>query len=429
VRLILDTAVALALALTPTAQAQPVSMRMSEDALALAAGGGHAVVAELEPFGAKVVVIRDLRLADRSDHVLLEIPYEGRHPGVTLAANGTGYVVAVEGAKLRVVQGGYDGSQRTLLECDPTRFSTLQLAAGVQGFAFANAPCGPAGPVVVGAGGSLAETGGPADGERLAYAEPFIARRTGELTRVRDLDTGQEWTVHTGLEADIAVAADGSVLASTIDGLFGSPRGELEQTLISDRASFDDVAVAGGRAIFDTLSVPRVVGLGGGTAHAISTPGAGLASVLGFDGTIAAFQSFSCRGARQVTFVAVDEPRAAGTVGGCPVRIAAFGLRFPPSGTATVRVRCPNGCRAGLRLVEQSTQERPCDALDKTGRNTCRVIATASLDLPPSQARRPVAFHLTAAGRRLRGRRLDVRISTRGGIGLTFYGEISRAVL
>jgi hypothetical protein len=92
-------------------------------------------------------------------------------------------------------------------------------------------------------------------------------------------------------------------------------------------------------------------------------------------------------------------------------------------------VSCPNGCRAQLELVEQSTDRRPCGALDEQGANPCRTIATAQLDLPASAQRRRVAFRLTPTGRHLRGRRVEVRISSHGGIGLTFHGDISRAVL
>jgi hypothetical protein len=174
--------------------------------------------------------------------------------------------------------------------------------------------------------------------------------------------------------------------------------------------------------VFDTLSVPRIVPLSGGTAHAISIPGAGLASLLAFDGSSATFQSFSCRGERQLTRVAVDEPRTPGQIGECPVRIPARGLRFSARGDASVRVSCPNGCRADLRLAEQR------GLCDFNG-TSCRVIATAKLDLPASQRRRRVAFRLTPAGRRLRGRELDVRMTSRGGLGLTFYGEIRSVVL
>ena len=148
-----------------------------------------------------------------------------------------------------------------------------------------------------------------------------------------------------------------------------------------------------GRAVFDTFTAPRMVGLGGGIAHTLGTPGAGLTSLLGFDGTHVAFQSFSCAGARQVTVVDVDAPRPPGEVSGCPVRIAAYGLRLPGSGKATIRVRCPNGCRARLRLIEQSTERRPCDALDDTGRNRCRTIATARLDLPAAPGPPPRPLH------------------------------------
>lgn len=400
--------IGLALALAPAAQAKPVSLPYSEDFLAIAYGSGHALVAEPEPYGAHAIVIRDLNFARRTDHVLLEVPYSGEEPDVALAANGTAYLVALGG---HVVLGGYDGSQKPVLDCA----SLPVLTAGGTGFALSGNGCGT---VIVGGDGTLTPAGDAVDD--LAYAEPYLALRSGDETVVRDVATGAERRVATPDVDSIALAADGTLLAITPDGLF------RDAALLSDRAA-GDVAVVGDRALFDTLATPRIVGLGGGTAHALSLPGAGLASVLGFDGVHAAFQSFSCQGRRQVTEAAVDEPRLPGQVGECPVRIAAAGLRFSHA-RATAGVACPNGCRAELELVEQSTEQRPCGALDERGR-PCRTIATARLDLPASKDRRRVAFHLTPTGRTLQGRRLEVRISTRGGLGLTFEGEISRAVL
>jgi hypothetical protein len=413
-----------------SAGAAQASMPYSDEFMAIAYGHGHVLVAEPEPFGANAVVIRDLRVSDHSDHVLLEIPYaEAEAPDVELVANGAGYLVALGGERIRVIQGGYDGTQRTLLDCAPARRTRLLMAAGTESFALAGMPCGREGAVTVAADGSLTPAGTeqPADG--LAYAEPFLALRSGDATTVRDVTTGTERRVAAGEAASIAVANDGTLLSITTDGLFAWPPGATEPALLSKRASAGDVAVANDRVVFDTLSAPRVVGLEGGTAHTISTPGAGLASLLGFDGASAAFQSFSCEGARQVTVVGLDEPRGDGRVSECPVRIAANGLRFPRSGRATIRVSCPNGCRAGLRLVEQSTERRPCDALDDTGRNICRTIATARLNLPAAPARRRVDFALTRTGRRLRGRTLDVITTTRGNFGLTLHGWISRVVL
>jgi hypothetical protein len=410
-RLVLGAALTLALA--PAAQAKPVSLPYSNEFVAIAYGSGHALVAEPEPFGAKAIVIRDLDFARRSDDVLLELPYSGAEPDVALAANGSGYLAALGG---HVVLGGYDGSQRVVLDCGP---ELPKLASGGTGFAVAGTECGP---VVVGADGRLTPAGTALPVSGLAYAEPYVALQTGDETVVRDVATGAERRVDTPDAESIALASDGTVLAITPEGLF------RESAPLSARAA-GGVAVAGGRAVFDTLAAPRVVALAGGTAHALSLPGAGLPSVLGVDATRAAFQSFSCQGVRQVTLLALDEPRIPGQVGECPVRIAASGLRFAHSGRATARVSCPNGCRAQLELVEQSTDRRPCGALDEQGANPCRTIATAQLDLPASAQRRRVAFRLTPTGRHLRGRRVEVRISSHGGIGLTFHGDISRAVL
>ena len=99
-RLALVIGAALALLPAPAAQARTVSLPYSEDFLAIAYGAGHALVAEPEPFGAKAIVIRDLHFAERSDHVLLEIPYsQAEAPEVGLAANASGYLVTVGRAR------------------------------------------------------------------------------------------------------------------------------------------------------------------------------------------------------------------------------------------------------------------------------------------------------------------------------------------
>ena len=408
------------LMLAPAANAKTVSLPYSDDFLAIAYGGGHALVAEHEPFGAKAVVIRDLDFAARTDHVLLEVPYSAAEtPDVALAANGSAYLVAVGP---HVVMGGYDSSQRPVLDCAST---TPRIAAGTQGFALAG--CLPTGAVTVAADGTVTPTGLTAAADALAYTEPFLAVQSGGEATVRDVTTGAERRVADGEADSIAVAADGTLLKSTVDGLFAWPPGAVEPSVLFTRPA-GGAGVVAGRAVFDTFTAPRLVPLGGGIARTISTPGAGLTSLLGFDGTRAAFQSFSCAGARQVTLVDVDAPRPAGEVSGCPVRIAAFGLRFPRSGKASVRIACPNGCRARVALIEQSTEQRPCGALDDTGKRRCRTIATAQLNLAASPGRRRVAFRLTATGRRLRGRTVDVGTEV-DRYGLTFLGDIRRAVL
>jgi hypothetical protein len=109
------------------------------------------------------------------------------------------------------------------------------------------------------------------------------------------------------------------------------------------------------------------------------------------------------------------------------------GVRFDRGGRAHTRVRCANGCRARVSLVEQSTQQRPCDALDATGTRRCRTIARASLDLPAAAHARTVTFALTATGRRLRRNArthaLAVRTAFGGNFGLTRHGEIREVTL
>ena len=166
------------------------------------------------------------------------------------------------------------------------------MAAGTASFALAGLPCGPAGPVTVTADGTLTPAGSEPAADALAYAEPFLALRSGDTTTVRDLTTGAERRVASGDAESIAVTTDGTLLKPTTDGLFAWPPGATEPSLLFKRPA-GGVAVVAGRAVFDTFTAPRIVGLGGGTAHTLSTPGAGLTSLLGFDGTHAAFQSFS----------------------------------------------------------------------------------------------------------------------------------------
>jgi hypothetical protein len=131
---------------TPIAGATPVSVAYTDDYLELAYAPGRMVVAEREPSGAKAIVVRELRLSDRSQRVLTEIAFEGGPPDVTLAANGAGYVIGVRGRSDQVILGGYDGSRRTVVDCvspGTEDLPRLLVAAGSTGYAFAGAACGP----------------------------------------------------------------------------------------------------------------------------------------------------------------------------------------------------------------------------------------------------------------------------------------------
>jgi hypothetical protein len=440
-----------AVAATPAAAVKPVSVPYREDFMAVAYSEGRVLVAEPAPTGAKALVVREVRLSDRTKTVLATIAFHEDQPEVSLAANGTGYLIAIRDDRPgsdRIILGGYDGSQRTLVDCAPASAAddspSLSVAAGTTGFAFAGARCGPAGIATVAADGTLTPVGGEGPGPvsyGLSYAEPYLAVPLSNTVRVIDVTTGAERRLPPGYGGDatpVAVLADGTLVFDTgtpdtvAAGLYVWPAGAATPTFRSDRGSHNDVVAAGGLVVFDTISAPRVVSLGGGIARSVGAPGVGLpGGLLGFDGTRVAIQSFSCRGERQVSVIGVGETRTPGSVYGCPVRFGQGPARFGPSGRAPVRVRCRNGCRADLRLVEQSTERRPCDALDPTGERKCRILATARLDLPASKRARRVTFTLTDAGRRVRRSTSSVEVSTsfRGNFGLSASTEIRTAVL
>ncbi|HEY6891313.1 MAG TPA: hypothetical protein VI300_26140, partial [Solirubrobacter sp.] len=317
----------------------------------------------------------------------------------------------------------------------------LSVTAGVRGFAFAGTRCGPANVATVGVDGTLSPIPGDGPAARsgqLAYTEPYIAIPVEDSVRVIDVTTGAERRLPPGFAREdtaLAVLADGSLLfdTSTRDdvakpGLYAWRAGAATPTFLSARGSGASVRAVGRRIVF-VADLPRFLDLDAATSRAIAAPGIGLPSLLGFDGTHVALRGFSCSGDPQVTVVDLEPPPRART--GCPVGFGHTDVRFDRSGRAQTRVLCANGCRARVSLVEQSTPQRPCDALDATGTRRCRTVARAKLDLPPTARARAVTFALTAAGRRLRrnAHAVAVRTSFGGNFGLTRHGEIREVTL
>jgi hypothetical protein len=225
-------------------------------------------------------------------------------------------------------------------------------------------------------------------------------------------------------------AGTGSVRPPARPGLYSWPPGAATPTFLSARGGGGTVRAVGRRIAFEA-GPPRLADLDAATTRTLDAPGIGLPSLLGFDGTHVALRGFSCSGGRQVTVVGLDEPSAPGAAPGCPVRFGQTRLRFDRSGRAHTRVRCANSCRAELSLIEQSTEQRPCDALDDTGTHRCRTVARARLKLPATAHARTVTFALTGAGRRLRknAHALEVRTSLGANAGLTRHGELREVAL
>ena len=122
------------------------------------------------------------------------------------------------------------------------------------------------------------------------------------------------------------------------------------------RADGAAVATAGGRLVYEADGGARVDGLGGGPSRALSMSGLGLVDLLGFDAERATFRSSSChgdtradRGRRHGAAGAGVGHRLSGAVRAAPVR-------FGRSGTARLTVRCSNGCRDTLTIIQRATR-------------------------------------------------------------------------
>jgi hypothetical protein len=203
--------------------------------------------------------------------------------------------------------------------------------AGARGFAFAGARCGATADVeTVAPDGSVSPVRDVllSPGYSLAYAEPYLALTVRvapplELVRVFDLASGAQRDLppaYVGRGSALALLADGTLVvgpgthelvpAEVPQGLYVWPPGSASPALRTRAVAKGPVLAAGGRILFrpahaiDGQAALGTVGLAGGPVAPVGAPGArGPRTPLAFDGTRAAFRSFSRRGAPQVTLV------------------------------------------------------------------------------------------------------------------------------
>jgi hypothetical protein len=345
----------IALALAALAASVPVPDYT--DAIAYA--DGRVLYAE-HAFPGKPLVLRERLLGGGPARVIATIPRAGdprEDMEVSLAPNATGYLITIRTPdRDRVIHGGYDGSLRTVVDCVPESGNPAHLAAvaGTSGFAFAGTRCDPD-VGLVGADGTLTPLPGihSNTGHGLALAEPYLAVTDLETVSLFNLDTGERRALdHSafGTATGLSVQPDGTVVSG--NGVFGDgvyvwpPGAARPHRLLREKGTFG-VFAAGGRVF-----VEREHSLGliaGGRVEDIVAPGAGDGrKPLAFDGRHAAFHSFACSEAQQVTIVDVDAPRG---VDGCPVRVVQRTLRFGKRWRASLGVVCPNGCRGDLHLT------------------------------------------------------------------------------
>ena len=289
--------------------------------------------------------------------------------------------------------------------------------------------------------GAAAAPYGSGDGSEpavgLAYTEPYLAVATPGFARVVDLTSGVERRVPqglVGLELAMTVLPDGTLAFVTEPfsgvrvGLYAWPPGAPAPTFIDAHASRTVVGVAGGGLLYEAGAAARIASPGGGS-HELRLPRAGFPALVGSDSDQAAFRTFSCTGEQRVTVVDVTAPPEPGSVSGCPVSFVHPAIRFGKSGTARLTVRCSNGCRDGLTIIQRATRRHPCVGKRRQDKGVCPDLATAELDLPPSTHARRVTLHLTDAGRRLRGRTLDAATVFVSNVALTRENDIRKARL
>ena len=331
----------------------------------------------------------------------------------SLAANATGFVVAVRSGRVdRVVRGGYDGSLRTVLECtgDAEVPHGLEVAAAATGFAIGGARCRD------GQTWTIAEEGTPRPagitGWSLAYAEPYLASVDDDSVSVVNLSDRTRRSLRNFTASTVAVLHDGSLVvgsgSQTPPGIYIWPPGERKPQLVTTSVPAGRLlAAAPGAILYEPRDRIRgraalaLTGLGATGIAPVGAPGAGgPRGPLAFDGPTAAIETHSCEGVSQVTVVNLAR-RTPGTVDGCPVRLLRGDIRFDARGRGTLRVVCPNGCRTNLRFLRNPAPGSGC----VEGTNLCPLMAEARLRLPARPDGQRVRVRLKRA---LRGRRVRV---------------------
>jgi hypothetical protein len=430
-----------ALALPASAHAAPVSIPGREgDGIAYAAG--RVVWVEDAYSGEAVIRMRGPGGGARLGTVKLPLT-AGAEVETVVAANASGYVVAFYTLHEDVVvRGAWGAAPETVLDC-PDQDSVpikppLLVAAGATSFAVSGYRCGP--PVqLVGVTGPPVPVPGLPAGYEVAYTEPFVA--TGTTGIDVDLRTGAHRQLASPhLIAVMSLLADGTIVAGLRPGdedasddpmgIYTWAPGADRPRLLAKR-DYTEGLIAAGRTVFaETDYSLELLSLDGAKPRAVTAPARGsLDTVLGFDGRTAVFRDTNCDGQDETTLLDVTEPLPG--VAGCPVQLRAGALRFGSSRRATLRVRCPNGCRADVEFKVVSTpgfcSEPPTDIPTPRGWKLCPMIATAKLRLAPSARVQTVSVRLNAAGVRTRARRHRLVVTANvPSTGLDVTGEGTR---
>jgi hypothetical protein len=257
------------------------------------------------------VVVNEAPLAGGRPRVVVRI--RAANPtSMSLAANASGFVVAVRQPGAERIEGRFGGVRRTLVDCAPVEPPpedvALTVVAGRSGFAFAGARCGAAPVELIGADG--ARTPVPDlrvyPNYRLAYNEPFLAVTAGiappaRYVRVLDLGTGTERSVTPGGD-ELALLADGTLVTDTASGIYAWPPGGLPPKRLA-RAE-GPFALAESGVVYVSGNRARFAPIDRGPKKRIRASSSGFAP-LAFDGRRAAFLHVTCDNRIRVAVVDV----------------------------------------------------------------------------------------------------------------------------